>query len=43
MIIDVLVCRPDGTQVLEQREVPEDWFGDGKEAETGDTEEGSGE
>lgn len=26
MTIDVLVCRPDGTQTLEQREVPEDWF-----------------
>lgn len=26
MMIDVLVCRPDGTQVLERREVPEDWF-----------------
>ena len=25
-MIDVLVCRPDGTQVLERREVPEDWF-----------------
>ena len=27
MIIDVIVCRPDGTQELEQREVAEDWFG----------------
>ena len=26
MTIDVLVCRPDGKQTLEQREVPEDWF-----------------
>ena len=26
MIIDVLVCRPDGTQRIEQREVPDDWF-----------------
>ncbi|MDR3729810.1 MAG: hypothetical protein Q3X94_08525 [Oscillospiraceae bacterium] len=26
MIIDVLVCRMDGTQTLEQREVPDDWF-----------------
>lgn len=26
MIIDVLVCRMDGTQILEQREVPDDWF-----------------
>lgn len=27
MIIDVLVCRPDGTQAVEQREVPDNWFG----------------
>ncbi len=26
MIIDVLVCRPDGTQEIEKQEVPEDWF-----------------
>ena len=26
MIIDVLVCKPDGTQRIEQREVPDDWF-----------------
>ena len=26
MIIDVIVCRCDGTQELEQREVPDDWF-----------------
>ena len=26
MMIDVLICSPDGTQVLEQREVPEDYF-----------------
>lgn len=26
MTIDVLVCREDGTQILEQREVPEDYF-----------------
>ena len=26
MIIDVIVCRPDGTQELEHREVPDDWF-----------------
>ena len=26
MIIDVLVCRPDGTQRIEQREVPDNWF-----------------
>lgn len=28
MTITVLVCRADGTQTLEQREVPEDWFED---------------
>lgn len=26
MTIDVLICRPDGTQELERREVPEDYF-----------------
>lgn len=26
MIIEVIVCRPDGTQEFEQREVAEDWF-----------------
>lgn len=26
MIINVLVCKIDGTQVLEQREVPDNWF-----------------
>ena len=26
MEIEVLVCKPDGTQVLEKREVPEDYF-----------------
>ena len=26
MIIEVIVCRPDGTQELEQREVAENWF-----------------
>lgn len=26
MIIDVIVCGTDGTQLLEQREVAEDWF-----------------
>lgn len=28
MIINVLVCKADGTQVIEQREVPDDYFGD---------------
>ena len=26
MIIEVLVCKPDGTQALESREVPDDFF-----------------
>ena len=26
MTIEVLVCREDGTQALEQREVPADYF-----------------
>ena len=26
MVIDVLVCHTDGTQTLEQREVPDDYF-----------------
>ena len=26
MIIEVLVCRADGTQEAEQREVPDNWF-----------------
>lgn len=26
MIIEVLVCKPDGTQALESREVPDAWF-----------------
>ena len=26
MTIEVLVCRADGTQVLERREVSEDWL-----------------
>ena len=26
MTLEVLVCRPDGTQVLETREVAEDWL-----------------
>ncbi len=26
MIIDVIVCQPDGTQEIEKREVPETWF-----------------
>jgi|GEM_PF-2900568 len=26
MTIEVLVCRPDGSQAVEQREVSENWF-----------------
>jgi hypothetical protein len=26
MTIHVLICRPDGSQRLEQREVPDDYF-----------------
>ncbi|MDD3346570.1 hypothetical protein [Oscillibacter sp.] len=26
MMIEVLVCREDGTQVLEQKQVPDDYF-----------------
>lgn len=26
MMIQVLVCSPDGTQTLENREVPDTWF-----------------
>ncbi len=33
MIIDVLVCQTDGSQILEQREVPDNYF-DVQEAET---------
>jgi len=25
-LIDLIVCRPDGTQEIEKREVPETWF-----------------
>jgi len=26
MMIDVLICYPDGTQIVEQQEVPDDYF-----------------
>lgn len=26
MIIHVLVCRPDGMQAIEMRQVPDNWF-----------------
>lgn len=31
MTIEVLVCRPDGTQIIEQREVAENWFASSQE------------
>lgn len=31
MTINVLVCHMDGTQILEQREVPDNWFPDAEE------------
>lgn len=34
MTIEVLVCRPNGTQTLEQREVPDNWFADSQETTT---------
>jgi len=30
MIIDVLVCNSDGTQLVERREVPDDYFSAGE-------------
>lgn len=38
MIIDVIVCHPDGTQETEQREVADDWFVVEETQETQDTE-----
>lgn len=34
MTVEVLVCRPDGTQVLEARELPDNWFDPAPESET---------
>ncbi len=31
--IEILVCRPDGTQTLETREMPDAWFPPEEEAE----------
>lgn len=36
MTISVLVCRPDGSQFLETREVSDDWFDTGEETEDGE-------
>lgn len=38
MIIEVLICRMDGTQELVQKEVPEDWLSPPEEAPEGETE-----
>jgi hypothetical protein len=38
VVIEVLVCRPDGTQSIEPREVPDNWF-DEPEEEAGETAE----
>lgn len=32
-MINVLVCKADGSQVIEQREVPEDYFSPSSEEE----------
>lgn len=34
MKIDVTVCRVDGTQTVEQREVPDDWYDTGESTQT---------
>lgn len=34
MTIEVLVCRADGSQTLEQREVPDDWYDAPEPAQT---------
>lgn len=41
MIIEVLVCRLDGTQAVEQREVPDDWFSEPGKEEDSSEEEGA--
>ena len=39
MIIDVLVCEPDGTQRFEKQEVPDTFFNAEAKTATEDTEE----
>lgn len=34
MIIDVIVCGTDGTQEIEKREVPDNWFDVAEPAQT---------
>lgn len=37
MTVEVLVCRPDGTQVIETRELPDNWFDPAPESEAEET------
>lgn len=40
MTVNVLVCRPDGTQIFEARELPDNWFDSGEaEEKSPETEE----
>lgn len=39
MTVEVLVCRPDGTQALEVRELPDNWFDSGEQEETEEKEQ----
>lgn len=43
MIIEVLVCHPDGTQAMEKREYPDDWYDVEPEPEPEETEEPTAE
>jgi hypothetical protein len=38
MMIDVLVCRPDGTQTVEQQEVSDNWFTSAEEENKAESE-----
>lgn len=38
MTVEVLVCKPDGTQTVELRELPDIWFDSAPEAEAEKTE-----
>ncbi len=42
MIIEVLICRMDGTQEIVEREVPEDYFASAEPEEAPETERNSG-
>lgn len=39
MTVNVLVCKPDGTQSFESRELPDNWFDTASEVEEEKTEE----